>query len=153
MSTSNFVVTATLLGSLGLVTYAGATEQKPEPKRQIMTREELRVCLDLKSRVDALSAENHRLKKPFKAELVELKKMQAELAHDKTFLDAGNHEEVESFNARFNKLQALVDAHNQKIDPFNNRIIAFNSENAKFIKQCKGKDFRESDKSAILAGK
>lgn len=121
-----------------------------KPIEPVMTREELRACMDQKDKLSTASASAQRQQADLGKEKTEILREGDALKADGEALDRSNPAAVDAFNAR-------VTARNQRIDGFEPKVASYNALVAEleglqtnYRRDCENRKFDEKDEKALL---
>jgi hypothetical protein len=147
---------AAALLALSCVTGAQAADPTPakstaaKSKANLMTRDELRACLDER---DAIAAERAQVQK----ENVALGSLQSDLKRGETAIAERRSATDPADAAAAATLQAEITKHDEVVDQFNARLRALKEKNqaletrrASFVQRCESRPYDEMDEAAII---
>jgi chromosome segregation ATPase len=130
-----------------------ATAKPPpaaKPAGKLMTRDELRVCLDER---DQRQAQRARLQADITAsdaQRAELNRRSAEIAQRRAALDPANPAAAEVLQADIVKQDEQVDRYNQQLRALASASASLESSRADYIQRCETRPYDERDEIAIL---
>ena len=130
-----------------------ATAKPPpaaKPAGKLMSKDELRVCLDER---DQRQAQRARLQADITAsdaQRAELNRRSADIAQRRAALDPANPAAAEVLQADIVKQDEQVDRYNQQLRTLVSASEAFESSRADYIQRCETRPYDERDEIAIL---
>ncbi len=143
----------------------GAVAQTPDKSRSatlgtvkgktsgpLLTRAELRDCLNLQPRLRAAAQELVTAQAALDKEKSDLAQRKAALADELAALDRTSAPAVDAYNASVLEHERNVDAYNAKTPAFNAKAAGLQEQRAAFAKGCENRDFDEKDELAIRKG-
>lgn len=119
----------------------------------LLTRAELRACLQRSDRIRAESDAVGRDRGTIEAEQAALVKSGEELKAELAALDRTNVEAVEKYVAKAQARDKRIDEHGAAADAFNARVAALQKEREVFAASCDNRRYDEADENAIRAGR
>lgn len=156
---------AVALALAGLLCAAPALAADPPPRAgpkvtgfgskggPLLTRAELRVCLQRSDRIRTENEAVARERGPIEAEQAALVKAGEELKTEFAALDRTNVEAVEKYVAKAQARDKRIDEHGAAADAFNARVAALQKEREAFATACDNRRYDEADENAIRAGR
>jgi hypothetical protein len=117
----------------------------------VMSREELRSCLQRESALNLRSDEIDREEAALKVSQSELSSLEALIDRRLTTIDRYNKGSVNSHNALITKQRKLVRAYNDRIERFNTLIAGNKIDQDNFNIACAGKAYYDADMQAVRA--
>ncbi len=147
------------------LTLQGTAAQAPDKSRSanfgsgkgktngpLLTRAELRECLNLQMRLRGAAEELGAAQAALDKEKSELAQRKALLAEELAALDRTSAAAVDAYNASVLEHERGVDAYNGKTPAFNAKAAGLQEQRAAFSKGCENRDFDEKDEIAIRKG-
>lgn len=147
------------------LTFQGAGAQAPDKPRAatlgtgkakangpLLTRAELRECLNLQTRLRGIAEELVATQAALDKEKSELAQRKATLAEGLATLDRTSAPAVGAYNASVLEHEKGIDAYNEKTPAFNARAAGLQEQRGAFAKGCENRDFDEKDEIAIRKG-
>lgn len=147
------------------LTLPGAGAQAPDKPRTatfgtgkgkangpLLTRAELRECLNLQIRLRGVAEELVAAQAALDKEKSELAQRKATLADGLATLDRTSAPAVDAYNASVLEHEKGVDAYNAKTPAFNAKAAGLQEQRGAFAKGCENRDFDEKDEIAIRKG-
>jgi hypothetical protein len=141
-------------GTLNLGKATG-TATAPGPNKAqgpLLTRAELRECLNLQPRLRSLSDEVVAAQAALDKQKAELVEHGAALKEQLAALDRTSAEAVDAYNKRVQEHEQRVDAYNAQTPVFNAKVEHLQAQRSAFAKGCENRDFDEKDEIAIRKG-
>jgi hypothetical protein len=139
----------TLLIMLSIAAIPGHAADRTLAPARILTRDELRVCMDASDRIAERRKALERLKPAHDAETLAItaktKALAAELAH----IDTRDEDKIREYNERVRRHDNVVAEHNKRAKTMNADSEALNAESAHPLDQC-SLPYRFADQDAIL---
>ncbi len=157
-----------LLRSAALCTFvlalAGAAAAADPPKKKgsfsggkpgsaVLTRDELRACLDRKAKVDQTDEALPKEKAQLAATQDELLKSGETMKAALETLDKTNEQAVAEFNEKSQARDKRIDEHQAHVADYNARAQAAQAERDAFVKACANREYFDEDADAIKRGK
>ncbi len=124
----------------------------PKPVETLLTRDQLRACMDLQVRNKAQGVEVTRMQSDVSAATEEVKRDGEALRADLATLDRSNAEAVSAYNQRAANRNKQVVEFEAKVEDFNAKVLAFENGRAAYARDCDNRKFDEKDEKAILKG-
>ncbi|HTN50306.1 MAG TPA: hypothetical protein VMK32_12830 [Burkholderiaceae bacterium] len=129
-----------------------ATPAKPAPKSKanMMTRDELRACMDEQDRLAKISATVKKDQEALDVQLAEVKKIDAELARKREALapeDAAGRQAILDEEV---KRDSVAEIYNTKLRSLREQAKSFDDGRAAWVQQCTTRDYDEMDEAAIM---
>jgi hypothetical protein len=124
-----------------------------EPSGPVLTREELRVCLDRQTRLGAQRAELVKEQGALVDAKAEVMRNGDSLKARLEALDRSDAAAVTAYNNDVQARDKLVDAYEVRVKAFNTRAEANRAEREAFAKGCDNRRYLEEDEVAIKKGK
>lgn len=118
----------------------------------LLTRAELRECLNLQTRQRGAAQELVVAQAALDKEKADLAQRKALLADELAALDRTSAAAVDAYNASVLEHERNVDAYNGKTPAFNAKAAGLQEQRAAFAKGCENRDFDEKDELAIRKG-
>jgi len=126
---------------------------KGQPTGKLLTRDQLRSCLkqqtDLKARNEGAAKTQAQLD----ADKAEIKLTEDQLRTERETVDTKNAEAVAAFNAKLKQREAMIDAYNAKLPPFNEQAKTLQADADAWKNDCGNRPYDEGDYFAIQRGK
>jgi hypothetical protein len=121
-----------------------------KPLTPLLTREELRTCMNLKASNQESAAEVQRMQPEIVAEKAELQRsgetMKAELAA----LDRTSPDAIKDYNDRALARDEKIGKLEAKINDFNAKVSAIEAGRANYARDCDNRRYDEKDEKALL---
>ncbi|MEQ1805555.1 MAG: hypothetical protein ABL900_09275 [Burkholderiaceae bacterium] len=130
----------------------GTGTGKGKTNGPLLTRAELRECLNLQTRMRGAAHELVAAQAALDKEKADLAQRKAALADELTTLDRTSAAVVDAYNASVLEHERNVDAYNGKTPAFNAKAAGLQEQRATFAKGCENRDFDEKDELAIRKG-
>ena len=124
-----------------------------EPTGPVLTKEQLRVCLDRQARVSQQRSELLKEQGALVDAQAELQRNGEALKARLEALDRTNAQAVAAYNADAQAREKQIDAHDTRVTAFNARAEANRVEREEFAKSCENRRYLEYDEIAIRKGK
>ncbi len=119
----------------------------------LLTRNELRDCLALETRVVDANAGAAREREQLEKEKAELLRSGDALKADVETLDRSNAEAIEALLARERARNAAIEAFQARTDAFNARVGEIDTDRAAFKQRCDNRRFDQGDLEALRKGR
>jgi hypothetical protein len=128
-----------------------SAQSKPAPKNKanLMTRDELRACMEEQDRLAQMSSTVKKDQDALDAQLAEVKKMDAELARKREALapeDAAGRQVIVDDEA---KRDAVAETYNSKLRSLREQAKTFDDGRTAWVAKCTTRDYDEMDEAAI----
>jgi DNA repair exonuclease SbcCD ATPase subunit len=140
-----------------------AQTAKPRPAKKtaafgqgkglLLTRAELRACLDLQERVRTQNDAANREREQLDHEKSEIVQQGQTLKEQLGTLDRTNAEAVAKYNEAATDRDKRIDAFEARMGPFNEKVEALQKEREAFVRQCDNRRYDEDDEIAIRKGR
>jgi hypothetical protein len=131
----------------------GSLGKGPGNSLPILTRDELRTCLQqqdkLKADEDGILGEQRDLD----AEKAAIAQQESALKGELAGLDRTAASAVEGYNAKAVEHERRIDAYNQRSRPFNAKVQAWQGERERWVTACSNRRYKEDDLIIIKAGR
>jgi len=131
---------------------AGATAST-RPGGPLLSRDELRACMDTKARLHQQREEAVKLQPQLDAEKADILREGDELKERLAALDRTNVELIEKYVQSSVEHDKRIDAFQSRNAAFNTKVDALTSETEAYKKSCENRRFDEKDERAIKQGK
>lgn len=161
----NYALWRTTVACALALTLHGAVAQAPDKPRSatlgtgkgktsgpLLTRAELRECLNLQPRLRVAAQELVAAQAALDKEKADLAQRKTALAEELAALDRTSAPAVDAYNASVLEHERNVDAYNAKTPAFNAKAAGLQEQRAAFAKGCENRDFDERDELAIRKG-
>ena len=125
---------------------------KGKPHGPLLTRAELRECLNLQVRLRGAADDVVAMQAALDKEKSEVAQRGAALKEELAALDRTSAPAVDAYNESVREHEKRVDAYNAKTPAFNAKVVAMQEQRAAFSKGCENRDFDEKDEIAIRKG-
>lgn len=119
----------------------------------LLTKNELRDCLALETRVVDANAGAAREREQLEKEKAELVRSGDALKADVETLDRSNAEAIEALLAREKARNAAIEAFQARTDAFNARVGEIDADRAAFKQRCDNRRFDQGDLEALRKGR
>ncbi len=130
----------------------GAGKGKGKAQGPLLTRAELRECLNLQVRLRSSTEDVVAAQAALDKEKTEVAQRGAALKEELAALDRTSAPAVDAYNESVREHEKRVDAYNAKTPVFNAQVGAMQEQRAAFSKGCENRDFDEKDEIAIRKG-
>lgn len=128
----------------------GPTPSTPgKPIEPLLTREELRDCLERQNRLRESTAQLAALQAELEREKAELLREGEALKADLGTLDRSDAAAVERYNGRATARDRRIDAFEPRVAEFNAKAQGLSDDRAAFARQCENRKFDEKDEKAL----
>jgi hypothetical protein len=124
-----------------------------KPGGPLLSRDELRACMDTKARLQQQREEAVKLQPQLDAEKENILREGNDLKERLAALDRTNVELVEKYAASSVEHDKRIDAYETRNTAFNSKVDALTSETQAYKKSCENRRFDEKDERAIKQGK
>jgi len=142
-----------LFGSQALFAAEAPKKGAAAAKTPLLTREELRSCMNTKTKLHQQRDETLQLQSQLDAEKTEIQRAGDELKQRLAALDRTNREQVEKFVESNNAHEKRIDAYTARGADFNAKVDSLTADNEAYKKACENRRFDEKDEIAIKNGK
>ena len=139
-------------GTLNLGKGTGTAASPSKAHGPLLTRAELRECLNQQPRLRTLSDEVVAAQAALDKQKMELVQQGAALKEQLEALDRTSAEAVDGYNKRVQEHEQRVDAYNAQTPVFNAKVEHLQAQRTAFAKGCENRDFDEKDEIAIRKG-
>ena len=152
-----FVLKIVLIAAGGLP-IAWAADPKPVPARPkaasaVMSKEELRQCLDQKESVRVETENLDKSRTALANAKVTIEKRSTELSERFVVLDRTSASAVDAHNADVAEREKSVDAFQRQVEGFNANVVSVREHQQAFEKACGNKLYEVRDENAIRKAK
>jgi len=149
--------TALLVAAMGTTPIFAAdaptksAQSKPAPKNKanLMTRDELRACMDEQDRLAQMSTTVKKDQDALDAQLAEVKKMDAELARKRDALAPEDTAGRQAVLDEETKRDAVAETYNTKLRSLREQAKTFDDGRTAWVQKCTTRDYDEMDEAAI----
>ncbi len=138
--------------NLGKGTSTGTAPGPTKANGPLLTRAELRECLNLQPRLRSMSDEVVAAQAALDKQKAELVQQGAALKEQLAGLDRTSAEAVGEYNKRVQEHEQRLDAYNAQTPVFNAKVEHLQAQRSAFAKGCENRDFDEKDEIAIRKG-
>lgn len=121
-----------------------------KPIEPVMTREELKACMDQKDKLSAASGHAQKQQADLNSEKAEILREGDALKADGVTLDRTNVAAVDAFNARVNARNQRIDGFEAKVASYNTLVSELEGLQAGYKRGCENRKFDEKDEKALL---
>ncbi len=128
---------------------ASAPAPKAAPAEPLLTREELRACMERQKRLREQTDRVSQLQAELQKEKSEILSDGEALKNELTTLDRSNVAAVESYNARAAARDQRINGFEPRVTDFNAKVQALNDERSGFSRDCENRRFDERDEKAL----
>jgi len=132
---------------------AADAARKAPARTPLLTRDELRACMDAKARLHQEREETVQLQSQLNAEKAEIVGEGNALKDRLATLDRTNKELVEQFVESNNAHDKRIDAYSARSDAFNAKVDTLAADGEAYKRDCENRRFDEKDEKAIKSGK
>lgn len=123
---------------------------KPATKgKNVMTRDELRVCMTEQDRLEKISAGIKKEQPALDQQLAEVRRLDAEIAQKRAALDPNDAAALQALNADEVKRDAIAEAHNTRLAALREQGNTFEFGRKAWIDRCGNRDYDEMDEAVI----
>lgn len=119
------------------------------PAEPLLTREELRACMERKTRLREQTDRVSQLQTELQKEKSEILSDGEALKNELTTLDRSNVAAVESYNARATARDQRINGFEPRVSDFNAKVQALNDERSGYSRDCENRRFDERDEKAL----
>lgn len=120
-----------------------------KPLEPLLTREELRACMDRQAKVRTHTEQASALQAALQKEKADILSEGEALKADLSALDRANPAAVEAYNTRATARDQRISAFEPKVADFNAKVQALNDERASYSRDCENRRFDERDEKAL----
>ena len=129
-----------------------AAPAKPAPKSRanLMTRDELRACMNEQDRLAQISTQVQKDQLALDGQLAEIKKVDAELASKRDALDPTDAAGKQAITEEVARRDDLAEAYNTRLRALREQGKTFEETRAAWVQRCTTRDYDEMDEAAIM---
>jgi len=129
-----------------------AAPAKPAPKNRanLMTRDELRACMNEQDRLARVSTEVQKEQLALDSQLAEVKAMDAELARKRDALDPADAAGKQAISEEEAKRDGVAEIYNTRLRALREQAKTFDEGRAAWVQRCTTRDYDELDEAAIM---
>lgn len=127
-----------------------AAAQPTKGKANVMTRDELRACMDEHDRLQEVRNQVQRENTALNAQQADIRKLDTELAHRRAGLDPADAAGQEALVADFARRDEQVTAFNAQLRSLNEQNRSLEERRTAWLAKCDGRNFDEMDEAAII---
>ena len=129
-----------------------AAPAKPAPKSRanLMTRDELRACMNEQDRLAQISTQVQKEQVALDGQLAEVKKMDADLARKRDALDPADAAGKQALTEEEAKRDGVAETYNTRLRALREQGKAFDEGRAAWVQRCTTRDYDELDEAAIM---
>lgn len=120
-----------------------------KPIEPLLSRDELRACMERQTRLRELTTETTQLQETLGQEKAEILRDGETLKADLANLDRSDVAAVSSYNARAVARDQRIDAFEPRVKDFNAKAEALAADRAAYARQCENRKFDEKDEKAL----
>ena len=120
-----------------------------KPLEPLLSREELRDCMDRQTRLREQTAQASQVQAELEREKGEIQRDGETLKAELGTLDRADAAAVEGYNARASARDRRIDAFEPRVGEFNTRVQALADDRAAFTRLCENRKFDEKDEKAL----
>jgi hypothetical protein len=117
--------------------------------KNVMTRDELRVCLNEQDRLQQISGRIKSEQSELDRQKAEVERIDAELASKVGTVDPNDTTTLDALKAQGAKRDALADAYNARLNGLREQSASYDSGRKNWIERCGNRDYDEMDEAAI----
>jgi len=128
---------------------APTTKAAPKNKANLMTRDELRACMDETDRLQAMRTKFEQEQAALDRQKAEVQAMDVELQKDIAALDAADEEARKKLEDKGNARDQAADRYNARLAGFREQGQTYNTARDQWAERCTKKDYDELDEAAI----
>lgn len=121
-----------------------------KPAEPLLTRDQLKACMDLKASNKAQGEEVTRMHADIQAQTDAVKRDGEALRADLATLDRTNADAVSAYNQRTADRNRQVADFEVKVSDFNAKVKAFDDARERYIRDCDNRKYDEKDEKALL---
>lgn len=126
-------------------------EAKPtKGKANVMTRDELRACMDENDRLQEVRQQVQRVNTALDAQQADIKKLDAEIEQKRVGLDPADAAGQQALVAEFARRDEHVTAFNAQLRSLNEQTRSLDERRTAWLAKCDGRNFDELDQAAIM---
>lgn len=129
-----------------------APPAKPAPKSRanLMTRDELRACLDEQDRLAQVGASIKKDQDALDVQLAEVKKIDAGLASRRETLDPADAAGRQTITDEEAKRDEIAESYNTKLRALREQAKVYDDGRAAWVQRCTTRDYDERDEAAVM---
>jgi chromosome segregation ATPase len=127
-----------------------AAAKPTQGKANVMTRDELRACMDEQDRLQEVLQQVQRDNTALDAQQADIKKLDAEIEKKRAGLDPADAAGQQVLVAEFARRDEQVAAFNAQLRSLNEQSRSLNERRAAWLAKCDGRNFDELDEAAIM---
>ena len=120
-----------------------------KPIEPLLSRDELRACMDRQTRLRELTTETTQLQETLGQEKAEIVRDGETLKAELATLDRSDVAAVASYNARAVARDQRIDAFEPRVKDFNAKADTLATDRAAYTRQCENRKFDEKDEKAL----
>ncbi len=152
------LVAVFLLASAGASTRLLAADAPPKKaaakptkgKPNVMTRDELRACMDENDRLQEVRQQVQRVNTALDAQQADIRKLDAEIEQKRVGLDPADAAGQQGLVAEFARRDEQVTAFNAQLRSLNEQTRSLEERRTAWLAKCDGRNFDELDEAAII---
>lgn len=126
-----------------------APKTTAKSKTKVMSRDELRACMDEQDRLQAVRTRVEKEQGALDRQRGEVQALDAELEKKRAAIDPADAAAREALDAEVGKRDQVVDAYNARLASLREQGQTFDSGRQAWVERCANKDFDEMDEAAI----
>ncbi len=130
-------------------TKSATSKPAPKNKANLMTRDELRACMEEQDRLAQMSTTVKKDQDALDSQLDEVKKMDAELARKRDALAPEDTAGREAILEEETKRDAVAETYNTKLRSLREQAKTFDDGRSAWVQKCTTRDYDELDEAAI----
>jgi hypothetical protein len=135
------------------IAWAADPALKTGSKSPLLTREELRACMNTKASLDQQREQVEQMKAGLDAEKTDIESEGSALKERLAALDRTNKDLVEQFVESNNAHDKRIDAYSARSSTFNAKVDTLLADREAYKRDCENRRFDERDERAIKSGK
>jgi hypothetical protein len=128
---------------------ATAPKAAAKPKTNVMSRDQLRACMDEQDRLQAMRTRVEREQSALDRQRNEVATLDAALAQKRAALDPADENGKQSLDAEVARRDEVVDAYNARLATLREDGKRFDTGRQAWVERCADRDFDEMDEAAI----
>jgi hypothetical protein len=125
------------------------SKSAPKKKSNVMTRDELRVCMAEQDRLQRLSEKVKQDQASLDRQRADVEKMDAEIARKRAALDPADVAAAEALQTDVARRDEVVDAYNARLPALREQGSTYDAGRQVWVERCANRDYDELDEAAI----
>jgi chromosome segregation ATPase len=127
-----------------------AATKPSKGKANLMTRDELRACMDERDRMQDVRQQVQRENTALDAQQADIKKADADIAQKRAGLDPADAAAQQALAADVARRDEQVNAFNSQLRSLNEQTRSLDERRTAWLAKCDGRNFDELDEAAIM---